>query len=139
MPPSFYAQQSLHVEIYDTMTSTGWDEAGADVSFLCERFRNIQGPILELACGSGRVAIPLAEAGYEVHGLDASSAMLSIAEAKRRDLPNIAASRLFLTEGDMREFAFAIQFGELLWAWVCFSLPSRSICESHTGEPSEQR
>jgi ubiquinone/menaquinone biosynthesis C-methylase UbiE len=110
MPPSFYAQRGLHVEIYDTMTSTGWDEAGADVSFLCERFRNIQGPILELACGTGRVAIPLAEAGYEIHGLDASSAMLSIAEAKRRDLPDIAASRLFLTEGDMREFAFAIQF-----------------------------
>jgi ubiquinone/menaquinone biosynthesis C-methylase UbiE len=110
MPPSSYTERGLHVEIYDTMTTTGWGEAGADVSFLRERFRNIEGPILELACGTGRAAIPLVEAGCEVHGLDASSAMLSIAEAKQRHLPDAVASRLFLTEGNMREFAFAIQF-----------------------------
>ncbi len=34
------------------------------------------GPVLELGCGTGRLAIPLAELGTEVHGLDASAAML---------------------------------------------------------------
>ncbi len=45
MPESFYAKPSLHVEIYDIMTSTGWADAGTDVYFLLERFRNIAGPV----------------------------------------------------------------------------------------------
>ena len=38
------------------------------------------GPILEIAAGSGRVAVPLAEAGYEVTAVDISAAMLARAE-----------------------------------------------------------
>ena len=38
------------------------------------------GPILEIAAGSGRVAVPLAEAGYEVTAVDISPAMLARAE-----------------------------------------------------------
>jgi SAM-dependent methyltransferase len=34
------------------------------------------GPIVELACGSGRVAIPIAAAGHEVTGVDLDPAML---------------------------------------------------------------
>jgi hypothetical protein len=55
MPHSFYTEPGLHVEIYDIVTSTGWAEAGTDVCFLLERFRNITGPLLELGCGTGRV------------------------------------------------------------------------------------
>src|SRR5215469_18786484 len=109
MPHSFYIEPGLHVEIYDIMTSTDWAEAGTDVCFLLEQFRNTTGPILELGCGTGRAAIPLAEAGFEVHGLDASSAMLSVARSKRERLLAPVATRLFLTEGNMREFKFAIQ------------------------------
>lgn len=111
MPHSFYTEPGLHVEIYDIMTSTDWAEAGTDVCFLLERFRNITGSLLELGCGTGRAAIPLAEAGFEVYGLDASSAILSVARAKQECLPAPVATRLFLTEGNMREFEFAIQFG----------------------------
>jgi ubiquinone/menaquinone biosynthesis C-methylase UbiE len=82
MPQPFYAKLGLHVEIYDIMTSTGWAEAGTDVCFLREQFGNVTGPLLELGCGTGRAAIPLAEAGFVVHGFDASSAMLSVARAK---------------------------------------------------------
>lgn len=39
-------------------------------------------PILEMACGTGRLAIPLAEAGYSVTGLDSSKAMLAIARSR---------------------------------------------------------
>ena len=34
------------------------------------------GPVLELGIGTGRVALPLAKRGYEVHGVDASEAMV---------------------------------------------------------------
>jgi SAM-dependent methyltransferase len=111
MPQTLYANPGLHVEIYDIMTSSGWADSGADVCFLRERFRNIIGPVLELGCGTGRAAIPLAEAGFVVHGIDASFAMLSVARAKQQCLPASAAGRLFLIEGDMREFESAIKFG----------------------------
>ena len=111
MPHSGYTKPGLHVEIYDIMTNTGWAEASADVCFLCERFRSITGPVLELACGTGRAAIPLAEAGLIVHGIDTSSAMLSVAQAKQQRLAASVVGRLFLTEGDMRGFELLVEFG----------------------------
>jgi SAM-dependent methyltransferase len=46
------------------------------------------GPLLELACGSGRLLLPLARAGYEITGVDSSAAMLDLARAalEREDL-----------------------------------------------------
>jgi SAM-dependent methyltransferase len=43
------------------------------------------GPVLELGIGSGRIALPLAARGVEVHGIDASTAMLDRLRAKRGD------------------------------------------------------
>ena len=40
------------------------------------------GPVLELAIGTGRLALPLAERGLEVHGIDASEAMLARLRSK---------------------------------------------------------
>lgn len=40
------------------------------------------GPLLELGCGTGRLLLPLAEAGYQITGVDMSEQMLAIARAK---------------------------------------------------------
>ena len=40
------------------------------------------GPVLELAIGTGRIALPLAARGIEVHGIDASEAMVAKLRAK---------------------------------------------------------
>ncbi len=40
------------------------------------------GSILELACGSGRVLLPLAQAGYETVGVDTSTSMLALAQQR---------------------------------------------------------
>jgi SAM-dependent methyltransferase len=40
------------------------------------------GPVLELACGSGRLLLPLAEEGYQVTGVDTSAAMLRLARER---------------------------------------------------------
>ena len=53
------------------------------------------GPALELAIGTGRVALPLAERGVEVHGIDVSEAM--VAELRRKP----GGGRLPVTIGDM--------------------------------------
>jgi SAM-dependent methyltransferase len=55
------------------------------------------GPVLELAIGTGRLALPLAERGLEVHGIDASEAMV----AKLRQEPG--GDRIPVTMGDFAE------------------------------------
>jgi SAM-dependent methyltransferase len=56
------------------------------------------GPIAELAVGSGRLAIPLAQAGYEVVGIDHDPAM--VARARRRWSEGPAGGSLQLVEAD---------------------------------------
>ncbi|MCI0777498.1 MAG: methyltransferase domain-containing protein [Chloroflexi bacterium] len=65
------------------------------------------GPILELGVGTGRVALTLARAGYEVWGIDSSSAMLDHARSKAA--PNLT-DRLHLEQADMRDFALDRKF-----------------------------
>jgi SAM-dependent methyltransferase len=77
----------------------------------CESFyrglaRQTGGPILELACGTGRLAVPLARDGHEVVGLDASRSMLQAAFAKTRD----GSANLELIHGDMRNFRLGRRF-----------------------------
>ena len=59
------------------------------------------GRILELAVGTGRLAGPLAEAGYEVTGVDIDPAMLHRARARLRRARAGAAERLTLVEADL--------------------------------------
>jgi SAM-dependent methyltransferase len=47
------------------------------------------GPVLELGIGTGRVALPLARRGHEVHGIDASEAMVEKLRAKTGEIPVI--------------------------------------------------
>ncbi len=65
------------------------------------------GPILELGVGTGRVALWLAQSGYEVWGIDYSSAMLEHARGKAE--PDFS-SQLHLEEADMRDFALDQKF-----------------------------
>jgi SAM-dependent methyltransferase len=57
------------------------------------------GPVLELAVGTGRLAIPLAEAGHLVTGVDRDPAMLD--RARRRARAVAGADRLTLVEADL--------------------------------------
>ena len=57
------------------------------------------GPILELAVGTGRLAIPLAEAGHDVTGVDLDRAMLDRARARAERAG--VAERLELVEADL--------------------------------------
>jgi len=83
-------------DLYDEWAS----EMTEDVAFYVELARESDGPLVELAVGSGRVAIPLAQAaGRPVVGIDTSPAML----AQARERAEAAGVELHLREGDMRE------------------------------------
>jgi len=93
---------------------TSWDEAYADhydawsahmtedVPFYAALAGEADGPLVELAVGNGRVAIPVAQAtGRPVIGIDTSPAML----AQARTRAEAAGVELDLHEGDMRDLA----------------------------------
>ena len=62
--------------------------------------------MLEVACGTGRVAIRLAQEGTHIVGLDLSSKMLEVAKEKSKDITNIR-----LVQADMCAFDLGETFG----------------------------
>src|SRR5437764_7684656 len=91
----------------------------ADVPFYVGLARDADGPLVELAVGTGRVAIPVAEAtGRRVIGIDSSPAML--AQARVRAMEARVGLDLDLREGDIRE----LQLGESAGLIYC---PARSL------------
>ena len=60
---------------------------GGDIPYYEQVACETDGPILELACGTGRLTFPMAATGVKVVGVDNSTAMLARAEAKRAALP----------------------------------------------------
>ena len=65
------------------------------------------GPVLELAVGTGRLAVPLAASGYDVTGVDLDPAMLARARTAAGRAGAKAAARLDLVEGDARTVRLA--------------------------------
>ena len=74
------------------------DSSDTGVAFYSDLAREIGGPILEIACGTGRVALPIACLGYAVTGLDIVPGMLAQARRKSAGLP------VRWVEGDARTF-----------------------------------
>jgi SAM-dependent methyltransferase len=72
-----------------------------DVAFYVDRALASGGPVVELAVGTGRIAIPIAQAGIDVIGVDSSPAMLAVARAVAEEAG--VAGRLDLRLGDLRQ------------------------------------
>ncbi|NJC16348.1 SAM-dependent methyltransferase [Micromonospora profundi] len=70
------------------------------------------GPVLELAIGTGRVALPLAERGLTVHGIEASEEMLAQMRAKP------GGDQIPVVVGDMADVSVA---GEFRLAYLIFN------------------
>jgi SAM-dependent methyltransferase len=74
------------------------------IAFYAALAQETGGPVLEIACGTGRVSIPIARLGFAVTGLDIVPGMLELARRKSRDLP------IRWVEGDGRAFDLGEQF-----------------------------
>jgi SAM-dependent methyltransferase len=94
---------------------------------------------LELGCGTGRALIPLARAGYEITGLDASEAMLErCRENLAEEAPDVRA-RVTLVHGDMTSFSLENRFDAVLCVFNSFhhlravddQLGCLDACRSH--------
>jgi SAM-dependent methyltransferase len=76
-----------------------------DVELYQALARRTGGPILELAVGSGRIAVPLAEDGHSIVGVDIDSSMLGRARARMAAAGQATAARIELIEADMSAVA----------------------------------
>ena len=72
-----------------------------DVGFYVDEALAAGGPVVELAVGTGRIAVPIAQAGIDVIGVDSSRAMLAVAWRAAESAG--VAERVDLRLGDLRE------------------------------------
>jgi ubiquinone/menaquinone biosynthesis C-methylase UbiE len=79
-----------------------------DLDFYVSQAQAAQPPVLELACGTGRVTIPIAQAGVPVVGVDSATEMLARAQEK---VDSVGGLPVTLVEGDMRTFKLGERFG----------------------------
>jgi SAM-dependent methyltransferase len=92
------------VTLYDRIASfyDPWSRSVTeDVGFYVDEALASGGPVVELAVGTGRIAVPIARAGVDVIGVDSSPAMLAVARAAA-DSAGVS-SRVDLRLGDLRE------------------------------------
>jgi SAM-dependent methyltransferase len=90
-----------HPNLYDELWAVG-----AHLPFYLDLARQQQGTVLELACGTGQLTIPIALTGLPTVGVDASSAMLT---AARRRASAVDAPVTFIQD-DMRTVSLDRQF-----------------------------
>lgn len=75
-----------------------------DVRFYTDLAKQSGGPVLEIACGTGRVLLPIARQGTAIDGVDNSPAMLDVLKSSLTQESSDVRERVALHSGDMRKF-----------------------------------
>ena len=78
------------------------------------------GDVLDLGCGPGRYALPLAEAGFSVCALDTSDALLDQLKTHMQTLDADTRARIEPVNADMRSFARPEAFDWVMVMWSTF-------------------
>lgn len=81
-----------------------------DLPFYLELARHSRGPVLGIACGTGRILLPIAREGIEIHGVDNSSPMLRVLRTRIATEPAATRRKIHLHQGDMRRFRLKRKF-----------------------------
>ncbi len=81
----------------------------ADLPYWLNLARRAGSPVLELGCGTGRVTLPLANAGYEVYGLDNDPEMLAFLQQQLSP-----ETPIHLINSDLTAFTLPLQFPLIL-------------------------
>ena len=95
------------------------DNLHDDIPFYLEYAKKQQGEILELGCGTGRVALALAAERLRVTGLDLSQDMLNVFREKLSAKPELA-DLITLVHGNMADFAFGREFSMIIAPFRAF-------------------
>jgi SAM-dependent methyltransferase len=90
-----------HPDLYDALLPVE-----AHVPFYVDLARQQAGAVLELACGTGQLTIPVAQQGLPTVGVDLSAAMLTVA----RQRASTAGTSVGFVQADMRQFSLGREF-----------------------------
>jgi SAM-dependent methyltransferase len=107
------ADYDSFADVYDHQFGAAEDDLG----FYVAEAQATRPPVLELACGTGRITLPIAAAGVPIVGVDASSGMLARAREKAARLPALPVR---WEQADMRDFSLEECFGLVI-------IPARSF------------
>jgi SAM-dependent methyltransferase len=99
--------ETSFVEFYDHMPIY---QARRDAEFYLAQAVKSGGPVLELGCGTGRVLLPIARAGIEITGVDASELMLGKLREKLGREPAEVQARVKLAQAEMTNFEIGSKF-----------------------------
>lgn len=109
--PVSFADEALTDEYGDPARyDLEYGTAGIDIPFYLALAERADGPVLDVATGTGRIALALAEAGHEVTGVDVSPVMVEFATGKDVD------ETVTWVEQDARELKVRGRFGLALLA-----------------------
>lgn len=75
-----------------------------DLPFYLDLAEQSRGPVLEIACGTGRVLLPIARKGIAICGVDNSLPMLHVLNQNLAREPQEVRQRVSVQQGDMRSF-----------------------------------
>ncbi len=118
-------------ELYDVLFS----DLGFDRDFYLDLARKAGRPVLEVACGTGRILIPCLQSGIDIDGLDLYPSMLDVLRRKAAGLG--FTPRLYAA--DMRNFTLLRRYGLIFIAFNGFvhnltteeQLQTLSGCREH--------
>jgi len=116
-------QGGLDADALEHYRDGAWYDAeyihiGGDVPYYTRVASETEGPLLELAAGTGRLTLPMARATpFEVVGLDLSTGMIARAEEKAKALPQPVQARLRFVAGDMRIARLGREFEAVVLAF----------------------
>jgi len=100
----------------------GRNVGGEDVAFYTGRCAGARGPVLELGCGTGRIALALVRAGNTVAGVDVSEPMLERLRAKAESvLTPDERARLALHRADMAALDLGRRFARVICPYSAFT------------------
>ena len=114
-------------EWYDVIYST--DRLG-EVEFYVDLARRSGGPVLEIGVGTGRIAIPTAQASVDMVGIDLNEPMLGRARVKLAEAGELSGS-LELIRADMRDFDLGKQF-------PLVTIPARALLLATTSQEQQR-
>lgn len=98
------------------------DRLTGDIPFLLAVATETGGPVLELGCGSGRLLVPLARAGFSVTGVDSSPEMLARARLRLDGETADGRARVKLLSADMKQLPLAEEeaYGLIVFGYNTF-------------------
>ena len=100
--------RQVSAKYYDEAYSSKEDLG--DLDFYVDRAKRSGGPVLELACGTGRILLPIAREGIAIHGVDISLPMIEVLQERLRREPKDVRELVSVVHGDIRNFRSKQQY-----------------------------